>query len=381
MVKTPVITLAGCPLPSVAAAADASATAGSDAIVVSGRGGVNERLHEQPPSPPHPPKGKSKGRCNSAGRTTKKRKSIGDSNGSSQDAPREVIKNIGIRRSKRLSNQGTPTTSDAAEEIAAKRTRKTNEVEVPSVSNSFIALPKCNKNGSRPSRLTKNETMPSPVLKNTSASRTAGPETPRIRGSVVRSPANKSVISVINSLLTAAAASSAVELTFPRSEEAAGESSAPHTASSLSLVSTMSTEDIQRHIHSLMISSNSGSSSEGKKYINLSGRRLVMKCLPLIIKLIYETKDGWIFKKPVDPVENCAPDYFEVIQQPMDLGSIKRKLEDGSYNDLFSFENDVNLVFDNCILYNGEDSDLGEMASDLKNQFSVDFQAMIKGER
>jgi E1A/CREB-binding protein len=151
--------------------------------------------------------------------------------------------------------------------------------------------------------------------------------------------------------------------------------------SATSLLSTMSTEDIQLHIASLQNGGIDDDSANPKKLLTLSGRRLAMKCLPIIINLIYHTETGWIFKQPVDPKENCAPDYYDVIRNPMDLGLIRRRLENGFYQNLYSFESDVYLVFDNCILYNGEDSDLGEIAVDLKNRFLLDLQTMLQGKR
>lgn len=135
-----------------------------------------------------------------------------------------------------------------------------------------------------------------------------------------------------------------------------------------SLLSNMSTEDIQRHLDSL------------NDNVNISGRRIAQKCLPILNKLLND-QNGWIFKDPVDPIELGIPDYFEVVKHPMDLGQVKKRLENGFYKELSSFESDVKLVFDNCILYNGEDSDVGSVACALKNQFSVEYQAMLKGER
>jgi hypothetical protein len=65
----------------------------------------------------------------------------------------------------------------------------------------------------------------------------------------------------------------------------------------------------------------------------------------------------------------------------MDLGLIKKRLENGVYKELSLFESDIKLVFDNCILYNGEDSDVGGVAAAMKNKFSEEFQSMLKGKR
>ena len=134
-----------------------------------------------------------------------------------------------------------------------------------------------------------------------------------------------------------------------------------------SLVSTMSTEDIQQHLETL------------NDNLNLSSRRIAQKCIPIMSKLINDP-NGWIFKDPVDPVELGIPDYFDVIKHPMDLALIKKRLENGVYKDLSSFECDTKLVFENCILYNGEDSDVGEMAKNLLNMLEKEFQSILKGE-
>lgn len=242
------------------------------------------------------------------------------------------------------------------------------------------------KNGTRPSRLTKYETShSSPLSKKQDSRNLPIAETPPISNSIGSCPTAKSVISEINSLSTSVGFPAELSSPFTIEGElfAASSPTLPHLLSNAatSLLSTMSTEDIQLHIASLQNCGIGDDSDNAEKLFALTGRRLVMKCLPIVINLIYHTEHGWIFKKPVDPKENCAPDYFDVIQNPMDLGLIRRRLESGFYQNLYSFESDVHLVFDNCILYNGEDSDLGGIAINLKNRFLLDLQTMLQGKR
>lgn len=56
------------------------------------------------------------------------------------------------------------------------------------------------------------------------------------------------------------------------------------------------------------------------------------------------------FTEPVDPA--YAPDYYSIVKNPMDFGTIKKKLESGSYGDHEEFHSDMLLVRDNCRLYN-----------------------------
>jgi hypothetical protein len=34
-------------------------------------------------------------------------------------------------------------------------------------------------------------------------------------------------------------------------------------------------------------------------------------------------KHGWVFNEPVDPIKLGIPDYFQIIKEPMDLGTVK----------------------------------------------------------
>jgi hypothetical protein len=292
------------------------------------------------------------------------------------------------RRSQRVSK----TSCDIPTDTSASTTRKCEDSLVGTKATRTLERTKLplgsrkEKNGSRPSRLTKYATTPSSPLSKQQVSRKLPmAETPPIPNSIGSCPTAKSVISEINSLSTSVGFPAELSAPFTIKGELFVASSPilPQSSSNTatSLLSTMSTEDIQLHIASLQNCGIGDDSGNVKKLLALSGRRLVMKCLPIVINLIYHTEHGWIFKKPVDPTENCAPDYFDVIQKPMDLGLIRRRLESGFYQNLYSFESDVHLVFDNCILYNGAGSDLGAIAMNLKNRFLLDLQTMLQGKR
>jgi bromodomain-containing factor 1 len=56
------------------------------------------------------------------------------------------------------------------------------------------------------------------------------------------------------------------------------------------------------------------------------------------------------FLAPVD--RKLYPQYYEVIKNPMDMGTIKKRLEDCFYSSASQFEHDVMLVFKNCFKFN-----------------------------
>ena len=68
------------------------------------------------------------------------------------------------------------------------------------------------------------------------------------------------------------------------------------------------------------------------------------------------------FYKPVDPIALNIPAYFDVITDPMDLSTVKKKLDQSEYETCEEFEADVRLIFDNCFQFNPPGSDVFLMA-------------------
>jgi Bromodomain len=77
-------------------------------------------------------------------------------------------------------------------------------------------------------------------------------------------------------------------------------------------------------------------------------------------------KSYQVFAQPV--TEEEAPKYFEVVKRPMDLSTIRRKLESNLYTSLSDFSADARLMFDNCRTYNGDASRYTEAANRFEQQ-------------
>lgn len=118
--------------------------------------------------------------------------------------------------------------------------------------------------------------------------------------------------------------------------------------------------------------------SSKKGPLSEAAKRFAEKFRPLVRNLI-EHDNGWVFKDPVDPIELGIPEYFEVVENPSDLTLVMDKLDDGVYKDVASFERDTKLVFENAILFNGEDSDVGGMAKELLGLFATDLKNALNG--
>jgi hypothetical protein len=72
------------------------------------------------------------------------------------------------------------------------------------------------------------------------------------------------------------------------------------------------------------------------------------------------------FRVPVDPVRDGAKNYLEIVKNPMDLGTVKKKLSENQYRQAKEFVDDLFLVCENAILFNGENSIFGFIAQDVR---------------
>ena len=100
-------------------------------------------------------------------------------------------------------------------------------------------------------------------------------------------------------------------------------------------------------------------------------------CFPPLDEMLKMPEVYGIFGYPVDPVALGLPDYFDIVKNPIDLGTIKKKLDQGVYRDSNAFVDDVNLCFDNAILYNPVGSLVHNFAQKLKKQFAKLYKVSI----
>ena len=85
-----------------------------------------------------------------------------------------------------------------------------------------------------------------------------------------------------------------------------------------------------------------------------------------------------LFREPVDPVNDHAPNYFEVIQHPMDLGTVKLKIDAKSYANVDEFLSDMRLICSNAKKYNGEESFIALMSDDILDEINKKAKEKVK---
>lgn len=104
-------------------------------------------------------------------------------------------------------------------------------------------------------------------------------------------------------------------------------------------------------------------------------RSVVVQCSTILKKLMSH-EAGWVFKTPVDPVALNIPDYFSIISAPMDLGTVKSKLEKNLYFGIEEFAADVRLTFSNAMLYNPPANHVYQMAKKLNQIFEMRWKVV-----
>ena len=76
---------------------------------------------------------------------------------------------------------------------------------------------------------------------------------------------------------------------------------------------------------------------------------------------------AWPFMFPVNTKQ--FPTYKKVIKTPMDINTIKTKLEKNNYKFRDEFVDDVRLIFTNCELFNEDDSPVGKAGHAMRSHF------------
>ncbi|XP_025156763.1 bromodomain-containing protein 2 isoform X8 [Harpegnathos saltator] len=101
-----------------------------------------------------------------------------------------------------------------------------------------------------------------------------------------------------------------------------------------------------------------------------------LKCCNDILKELFSKKHSgyaWPFYKPVDAELLGLHDYHEIIKKPMDLGTVKSKMDNREYKTAQEFASDVRLIFTNCYKYNPPDHDVVSMARKLQDIFEMRY--------
>lgn len=102
----------------------------------------------------------------------------------------------------------------------------------------------------------------------------------------------------------------------------------------------------------------------------------LQKCQEMVECFLKDPK--WIiFHVPVDPISLKVENYFDVIGYPMDLTTIRAKLEKSKYKSVSAFAFDISLMFGNCYRFNYHDDEIMEGTRELNSIFDDKFKELM----
>ncbi|XP_074552379.1 histone acetyltransferase p300 isoform X2 [Halichoeres trimaculatus] len=134
----------------------------------------------------------------------------------------------------------------------------------------------------------------------------------------------------------------------------------------------------------------SPASSQSKKKI-FKPEELRQALMPTLEALYRQDPESLPFRQPVDPQLLGIPvrirtsnktnlqDYFDIVKNPMDLSTIKRKLDTGQYQEPWQYVDDIWLMFNNAWLYNRKTSRVYKYCSKLAEVFESEIDPVMQG--
>jgi len=100
-----------------------------------------------------------------------------------------------------------------------------------------------------------------------------------------------------------------------------------------------------------------------------------------VIRDLKKHKDAEVFLVPVNWKELNIPDYPTIIKRPMDIGTVSKRLDSGSYATVHAMYADLDLVWTNCMKYNQDESSLYTIARDLKTLVDKKMEPILGSAR
>uniref|UniRef100_A0A452V905 histone acetyltransferase n=1 Tax=Ursus maritimus TaxID=29073 RepID=A0A452V905_URSMA len=100
--------------------------------------------------------------------------------------------------------------------------------------------------------------------------------------------------------------------------------------------------------------------------------------MPTLEALYRQDPESLPFRQPVDPQLLGIPDYFDIVKSPMDLSTIKRKLDTGQYQEPWQYVDDIWLMFNNAWLYNRKTSRVYKYCSKLSEVFEQEIDPVMQ---
>jgi len=118
-------------------------------------------------------------------------------------------------------------------------------------------------------------------------------------------------------------------------------------------------------------------SRQGSQKVSESDKTMLLK-LQNVLKELMDLDTLNFFSAPVDAKMLGLLDYHDIITNPMDLGTIKTRVDKGEYRTALSMQKDMELTFSNALLYNARGSAVHKKASELSSLLGQRLRELLQ---
>ncbi|XP_026065853.1 CREB-binding protein-like isoform X2 [Carassius auratus] len=137
------------------------------------------------------------------------------------------------------------------------------------------------------------------------------------------------------------------------------------------------TEPKEEELSSTNSTTPSSQSAQSRRKI-FKPEELRQALMPTLEALYRQDPESLPFRQPVDPTLLGIPDYFDIVKNPIDLSTIKRKLDTGQYQEPWQYVDDIWLMFNNAWLYNRKTSRVYKYCSKLSEVFEQEIDPVMQ---
>lgn len=97
-----------------------------------------------------------------------------------------------------------------------------------------------------------------------------------------------------------------------------------------------------------------------------------------ILNDLIKNRELSVFRKRVSDSEQ---DYLKIVKNPMDFETLKHLLTGGAITSVTEFKENLDLIWSNCRLYNGEYSSLSKLANDIRREIDDFWDGCIVNDK
>lgn len=94
----------------------------------------------------------------------------------------------------------------------------------------------------------------------------------------------------------------------------------------------------------------------------------------MLLDAIVTKKSAEIFLQPIDPIKDNIPKYLDIIKNPMDLKTMKTKLNRRYYHTFHDFKKDIDQIVWNCMTFNAGNDYYLKIGTKFEQDCKVIFQ-------